>query len=185
MGATDNQRIDPRRRVFGHPKSEPPAHRIAPKVCLGEVKRIEHRDDIRDVLGQRIGGTVMRFIARTVTPRIYENETVTSSKGVDVDAGVEAWERGDYAVAYREWRTLADQGDADAQYNLGNMYYNGQGVSQDYAQAHMWLNLAASRFPPGENRDKAVKNRDIVAEMMTPAQISEAQKLVREWRQKK
>ncbi len=72
-----------------------------------------------------------------------------------------------------------------AQYNLGVMYDIGRGVPQDYAQAHMWLNLAASRFPPGKDRDNAVKNRDIVAEKMTPAQISEAQKLAREWKPKK
>jgi hypothetical protein len=79
MGATYNQRIDPRRRVLGHPKSEPSAHRITPKVCLGEVKRIKYRDNICNVLGQRVGGTIMRFIARTVTPGIYENETVAGS----------------------------------------------------------------------------------------------------------
>ncbi len=65
------------------------------------------------------------------------------------------------------------------------MYGKGLGVPQDYVQAHMRFNLAASSFPPGENRDKAVKNRDIVAKRMTPAQISEAQKLAREWRPKK
>ncbi len=48
----------------------------------------------------------------------------------------------------------------------------------------MWFNLAASTFPPGEGRDKAVMNRDDVAEKMTPAQKSEAQKLAREWRPK-
>ena len=72
-----------------------------------------------------------------------------------------------------------------AQYNLGAMYHNGKGVPQDYAQAHMWFNLAAFRFPPGERRDKAARNRDIVAERMTPAQIAEAQKLAREWKPKK
>ncbi len=64
------------------------------------------------------------------------------------------------------------------------MYDNGQGVTQDFVQAHILLNIAASSFLPGENRDKAVKNRDIAAERMTPAQISEAQKLAREWRPK-
>ena len=49
----------------------------------------------------------------------------------------------------------------------------------------MWFNLAASRYPPGEDRDKAVKNRDIAAKGMTPAQIFEAQKLAREWKPKK
>ena len=58
-------------------------------------------------------------------------------------------------------------------------------MPQDYVQAHMWFNLAASRLPPGTNRDKAVKNRDIVAAKMTPAQIAEAQRLAREWKPKK
>ncbi len=85
----------------------------------------------------------------------------------------------DYAKAMGWYRKAAEQGDADAQHNLGVMYGNGQGVPQDYAQAHMWYNLAASKFPPGEDRDKVVKNRDHVASKMTPAQ--KAQKLAREW----
>ncbi len=57
-------------------------------------------------------------------------------------------------------------------------------VSQNYVQAHMWTDLAASSYPPGEKRDAAVKYRDIVAKRMTPTQTSEAQKLAREWRRK-
>ena len=91
----------------------------------------------------------------------------------------------DYTEAVRWFRKAAEQGDGDAQNGLGFMYANGQGVPQDYARAYMWYDLAASRFSPGERRDKAVKNRDIVAEKMTPAQISEAQKLAREWKPKK
>ncbi len=71
-----------------------------------------------------------------------------------------------------------------AQTNLGVRYAKGEGVPQDYVQAHRWLNLAASNFLPAEKRDKAVKKRDIVAKRMTPAQISEAQKLAREWKPK-
>ncbi len=91
----------------------------------------------------------------------------------------------DYARAVGSWRKAAEQGYADAQYNLGFMYSMGRGVPQDYVQAHMWFKLAASRLPPGEKRDIAVKNRDIIAKRLTPAQISEAQKLAREWRPKK
>ncbi len=83
------------------------------------------------------------------------------------------------------FRKDAEQGHADAQFLLGLMYDNGWGVPQDYVQAHMWYKLATSSFPPGEDLDTAVKNRDNVAERMTPAQISEAQKLAREWRPKK
>jgi hypothetical protein len=69
----------------------------------------------------------------------------------------------DYAKAVKWFRKTAEQGNADAQYSLGLMYDEGLGVPQDYAQAHMWYNLAASRIPPGEDRDKVVKNRDHVA----------------------
>ncbi len=69
----------------------------------------------------------------------------------------------DYAEAVRWYRRAAEQGYASAQFNLGLMYGNGQGVLQDYVQAHKWYNLAASRLSSGENRDLAVKNRDIVA----------------------
>ncbi len=91
----------------------------------------------------------------------------------------------DYAKAVGWYRKAAEQGMASAQNNLGFMYSKGRGVPQDYAQAHMWSNLAASRSPPGEDRDESVKNRDLIAKKMTPAQISEAQKLAREWKPKK
>ncbi len=90
----------------------------------------------------------------------------------------------DYAEAVKWYRKAAEQGAARAQNDLGFMYHKGRGVTQDYVQAHNWYNLAASRLPPGKDRDLAVKNRDIVAEKMTPAQIAEAQRLAREWKPK-
>jgi len=57
------------------------------------------------------------------------------------------------------------------------MYDQGHGVPQDYAQAHMWYNLAASHAEDPATRETAVKNRDDVAAKMTPAQIAEAQRL--------
>ncbi len=44
------------------------------------------------------------------------------------DEGAAAYERGDYETALREFRPLAEQGNALAQHNLGVMYDNGQGV---------------------------------------------------------
>jgi len=57
--------------------------------------------------------------------------------------GYEAAQRGDFATAMREWRPLAEAGDATAQYNLGVMYANGQGVPEDDAEAVKWYRLAA------------------------------------------
>ena len=53
-------------------------------------------------------------------------------------------------------------------------------MPQDDVQAHMWSNLAASRST-GEDRDQAVKNRDNIANRLTPDQRAEAQRLAREW----
>jgi hypothetical protein len=97
-----------------------------------------------------------------------------------------AYKRGDFATALQIWRPRATQGVAFAQVNVGIMYYSGQGVPQDYVQAHMWVDLSASRFPPSarEDRDQAAHNRDIVASKMTPEQLAEAQKLARAWKPK-
>jgi len=80
------------------------------------------------------------------------------------------------------YRLAAEQGLARAQHKLGTMYSRGPAVH--YVSSYMWLNLAASGMPPGENRDVAVEQRDAIAAKMTPAQIAEAQRLAREWRPK-
>ncbi len=97
----------------------------------------------------------------------------------DFKAGKEAYDRGDYATALKEWRPLAEQGIARAQSNLGSMYEYGEGVPQDDVQARMWLNLAAVR-----GLETARTLRDRLAEKMTPPQLDEAQRLAREWKLK-
>ena len=54
-----------------------------------------------------------------------------SSYSADFNKGLTAAQSGDFATALKEWKPLAGQGDADAQYNLGLMYLNGWGVPQD------------------------------------------------------
>ena len=63
----------------------------------------------------------------------------------DWEAGVDAYQAGDYATALKEFKLLAEQGDADAQFNLGVMYEDGQGVTQDYKKALKWYRLAAEQ----------------------------------------
>ena len=67
-----------------------------------------------------------------------------------MDEANEAYERGDYASAYRQLLPLAEQGHAEAQYNLGIMYSEGQGVPQKDAEALNWYREAAEQdFVPG------------------------------------
>jgi len=61
------------------------------------------------------------------------------------DDAVAALQRSDYKTALSGFRELADQGDAKAQYNLGVMYADGQGVPQDYKQAVEWFRKAADQ----------------------------------------
>ena len=58
-------------------------------------------------------------------------------------AGMDAYYRGDYATAMREWSPLAKLGLAAAQFHLGQLYANGEGVPQDYVQARQWYEKAA------------------------------------------
>jgi len=58
--------------------------------------------------------------------------------------GEAAYNRGDYATTLRLWRPLAEQGDAEAQNNLGRSYGEGRGVPQDDALAYMWFSIAAA-----------------------------------------
>ena len=60
-----------------------------------------------------------------------------------VKAGIDAWQRADYPAAVSIWRPLAEGGDADAQFNLGQAYRLGRGVPLDLAAAKIWFERAA------------------------------------------
>lgn len=87
----------------------------------------------------------------------------------------------DYAEAVKWYRKAAEQGLPLGQFSLGRMYNNGQGVSYDYVRAYMWSSLAASRAASDEQR-KFSDAREMVALKLTRRQLSEAQRLAREWK---
>lgn len=62
----------------------------------------------------------------------------------DVKAGVDAWSRGDYAAAVKEWEGPAATGDADAMFNLAQAYRLGRGVASDLARAEALYARAAA-----------------------------------------
>ena len=65
-----------------------------------------------------------------------------------VEAGIEAYTRGDYLAARTAWEPLASDGDAQAQYFLGHLYARGEGVARDPAQALRWFHAAAEQGEP-------------------------------------
>jgi len=70
---------------------------------------------------------------------------ISNAFSADFDKGWDAYEAGDYTTALKEWRPLAEQGFASAQYNMGQMYRLGHGVSQDDTEAVKWWHLAAKQ----------------------------------------
>ncbi len=70
------------------------------------------------------------------------------------------------------YRKAAEQGFAQAQYNLGVMYYFGEGVSVNSIKAYMWWSLAME-----QGNELATENLNIIKEKMSSAEISIAQEL--------
>ena len=63
--------------------------------------------------------------------------SVGGSQSADYQKGLDAYNKKDYATALRVWTPLAEQGNARAQFNLGVMYHNGQGVPWDNRRRHL------------------------------------------------
>lgn len=63
----------------------------------------------------------------------------------DLAAGAKAYAAGDYGAALAAWQPLADAGDANAQFNIGQLYRLGRGVAADVAQATHYYRLAAEQ----------------------------------------
>jgi len=81
--------------------------------------------------------------ALLVAPAIAQNAPEDPVK-----TGVEAWEKGDFKTAVERWRIPAAQGNPDAQFNLGQAYKLGRGVTADLVQAEEWYRKAAMQGHP-------------------------------------
>ncbi len=71
--------------------------------------------------------------------------TSAPAAALSVKTGIEAWQRADYPAAVRIWRPLAERGDADAAFNLGQAYRLGRGVPINLAAAQTWFERAARK----------------------------------------
>ena len=76
-------------------------------------------------------------------------------------------------------RAAAEQGNAEAQYNLGVMYLEGLGVTQDSVEAYAWIRTAAAQGKRG-----TLEIRQTLLRGMTPSQEDRAIELAREYREK-
>lgn len=74
----------------------------------------------------------------------------------DVTKGRAAYDSAQYETALNEWQPLAEAGDAESQFGMGQLYANGYGVPLDDAQALKWYGLAADQGHPDAECNLAV-----------------------------
>ncbi len=127
---------------------------------------------MKNLFSLLLAALILILLAAPVNAQDFDKVITEFSKGVA------AHNQGDYGTALQVFKIVAEQNHAAAQHNLGVMYSFGRGVPQDYVQAHMWFNLAAA-----QGNEKASQNRNIVAKLMTPADISKAQRMAHEWQE--
>lgn len=84
-----------------------------------------------------------RDLAWRLVPLILLLSGISLAGADDVQVGLEAFRRQDYATAFREWAPLADAGDSRAQFNLALLYARGLGVKRDDARAAALYTKAA------------------------------------------
>ncbi len=71
--------------------------------------------------------------------------THATVKADQFDEANAAYLAGNYQKAFRIFKPLAEEGSAEAQYNLGSMYFFGQGLPQDYKEARKWYRKATEQ----------------------------------------
>lgn len=126
------------------------------------------------------------------TSDICANSTDPMANSDIYSCATDAMSNNNYSVAMKWLLKGASRGDDMAQFQLGMIYEDGKGVSQDFVQAYKWFDIAAATHgacidqkSPGrsqEDNQMEINYRNSVAKKMTQEQIKEAQGLARDWK---
>jgi len=129
--------------------------------------------DSQKVIANVKNGETVAWQSTRFTPVVDRSIAIGANRGADNDA-----------AALANLKTLAGQGDAEAQYRLGLRYFRGQGVPQNYVVACMWLYLA-NAAATGDFGAETMRTRFEVYSMMMPEQVAEAQRMAIAWQKKR
>ncbi len=91
---------------------------------------------------------MFRYLTFVFLTLLISTSLAVTAFGGQFEDGIAAYERGDYATAFRLMKPLAEKGDARAQHNLGVMYDYGRGFPQDTTKALKWYRRAADQGIP-------------------------------------
>jgi TPR repeat protein len=105
-------------------------------ICIGREPEEEDTPMRRRIATLFAGGLLVLLLFSVAAAGQFED-------------AASAYRDGDYAAALGGFRSLADQGHAVAQYDLGRMYYEGLGVRRNVGEALSWFRLAAAQGHAG------------------------------------
>jgi TPR repeat protein len=139
--------------MFGNGLGVPRYHDVALMwlIVAAETADKENRDQVvklRDTAAKKMTPVQIaeaQRLAREWWKATNVNAASRPAVARPFEDGLAAAEKGDYATALRLWRPLADQGEPNAQYNIGLMYDQGKGVPQDHVQAAAWYRKAGEQ----------------------------------------
>ena len=114
----------------------------------GHENAKQSRDKMADVMTSERVAEAQKMTVRCITQDYKGCESEATSQDTaeaDLQKGLDAYNAEEYATAFSILTPFAEAGDADAQYMLGKMYYNGKGVDKDDAEAEKWYRLASEQ----------------------------------------
>lgn len=76
---------------------------------------------------------------------VFGGALVLGCASTNYQKGIKNYKPNDAVAAVRDLKPLAEQGNAEAQFNLGSLYYQGLGVAQNYKEAVQWIYKAAEQ----------------------------------------
>ena len=90
----------------------------------------------------------MRHLLPLVFAGLIGLAPLAYARSLDFETGLKAFDAGDYAVAFENWWSMAQKGDAKSQASLGFLYYAGKGVRRDDQKSLQWFRRAAEAGQP-------------------------------------
>ena len=109
-------------------------------------------------------------------------DKATPSDETIFDQGVEAYDAGNYDLAFQKFYSLAQKGNGEAQYVVGYMYFYGLGVAIDLVRAYMWVSLSIENLSPENASDpevtqEIIQDKNSILVFMTAAEKRQAEQL--------
>ena len=91
----------------------------------------------------KIRAIVSAFWAGLAVASMSTVALISTSNAADFVLGLQAFDKGNYDRAFREWFPLALEGNPDAQFNIGFLFENGLGIEENPSEAATWYRRAA------------------------------------------